>query len=105
MCMFAHMHSGLSFSLTFLNWQAKIKETMEKAFWDGIAESIKQDEQDYSRVIQLVKEVRDELCEMAPQSWKQEIHDSIDLDILSQVIIYCWCMFLKGLNNLISVPK
>ncbi|XXG60481.1 hypothetical protein AAC387_Pa04g2382 [Persea americana] len=66
--------------------KAKIKETMEKAFWDGIAESMKQDEPDYSRIIQLVKEVRDELCEMAPQSWKQEIHDSIDLDILSQVL-------------------
>ncbi|XP_058097726.1 uncharacterized protein LOC131242839 isoform X2 [Magnolia sinica] len=64
--------------------QAKIKETMEKAFWDGIAESLKEDEPDYGRIVLLVKEVRDELCEMAPKSWKQEIHEAIDLDILSQ---------------------
>ncbi|XP_058097727.1 uncharacterized protein LOC131242839 isoform X3 [Magnolia sinica] len=66
--------------------QAKIKETMEKAFWDGIAESLKEDEPDYGRIVLLVKEVRDELCEMAPKSWKQEIHEAIDLDILSQVL-------------------
>ncbi|KAF9602130.1 hypothetical protein IFM89_025175 [Coptis chinensis] len=67
--------------------KAKIKETMEKAFWDGIAESLKQGEPDYGRVIELVKEVRDELCEMAPKSWKQNIFDSIDVDIVSQVLM------------------
>ncbi|XP_077225356.1 uncharacterized protein LOC143858571 [Tasmannia lanceolata] len=66
--------------------KAKIKVTMEKAFWDGIAESMKQDKPDYGQLIHLMKEVRDELSEMAPQSWKQQILDTIDLDILSQVL-------------------
>ncbi|KAA8536558.1 hypothetical protein F0562_029036 [Nyssa sinensis] len=65
--------------------KAKIRETMEKAFWDGIIESMKQ-EPNYDRVVELMREVRDEICEMAPQSWKQEITEAIDLDILSQVL-------------------
>ncbi|KAJ6820917.1 uncharacterized protein M6B38_394315 [Iris pallida] len=66
--------------------KSKIKETMEKAFWDGIIDSLKEDSSDYSRIVGLVKEVRDELSEMAPQNWKKEILDSIDLDILSQLL-------------------
>ena len=58
---------------------------MEKAFWDGIMDSLKQDEPDCSWVLKLMKEVRDELCEMSPQSWRQEIVETIDIDILSQV--------------------
>jgi hypothetical protein len=34
---------------------------MEKAFWDGIIESMKQDDPDYDRVVQLMTEVRDEI--------------------------------------------
>ncbi|KAJ8492005.1 hypothetical protein OPV22_013726 [Ensete ventricosum] len=64
----------------------KIKETMEKAFWDGILDSLKTGRPDYGRILGLVKEVRDELCDLAPQSWKQDILSSIDLDILSQVL-------------------
>jgi len=64
----------------------KIIATMEKAFWDGIMESMKQDDPDYDRVVQLMTEVRDEICEIAPQSWKQEITDAIDIDVLSQVV-------------------
>jgi hypothetical protein len=59
---------------------------MEKAFWDGIIESMKQDDPDYDRVIQLMTEVRDELCEIAPQSLKQEVTDAVDIEVLSQVI-------------------
>lgn len=66
--------------------KAKIRETMEKAFWDGIAESVKQDEHNYDRIIQLVREVRDEMCGMAPESWKEEITEAIDPEILSQVL-------------------
>lgn len=61
----------------------KVRQTMEKAFWDGITDSIHQD--NYDRIVELMKEVSDELCEMAPQSWKQEIIETIDVVILSQV--------------------
>ena len=60
---------------------------MEKAFWDGIMESMKEDEPNYDRVVELMREVRDEICNVAPQSWKPEIVEAIDLDILSQVVI------------------
>uniref|UniRef100_A0A2P2LSL0 Uncharacterized protein MANES_07G019200 n=2 Tax=Rhizophora mucronata TaxID=61149 RepID=A0A2P2LSL0_RHIMU len=66
--------------------KAKIRKTMEEAFWDGIMESLKEVEPDYDRVVQLVREVRDELSEMAPESWKQEIVEAIDLDILTQLL-------------------
>lgn len=66
--------------------KAKIKETMEKAFWDGITNSMKQDEPKYDRVVELMREVRDEICEMVPQSWKEDVFEAIDVDILSQVL-------------------
>ncbi|PIA40931.1 hypothetical protein AQUCO_02300007v1 [Aquilegia coerulea] len=78
--------------------KAKIKDTMEKAFWNGIAESLKQDEPDYGRIVELVKEVRDELSEMAPHSWKQNIYAAIDLDILSQVM-------MSGIHDLSYLGK
>ncbi|KAJ4962809.1 hypothetical protein NE237_022748 [Protea cynaroides] len=68
-------------------FKAKIQETMEKAFWDGVAESMKQDDPSYVRVVELIKEVRDELCKMVPQSWKQEILEAIDLDILAETLM------------------
>ncbi|KAJ8436939.1 hypothetical protein Cgig2_017364 [Carnegiea gigantea] len=66
--------------------KAKIKETMEKAFWDGVAESMKQEQPDFGWVLKLMTEVRDELCKMSPSSWREEITDTIDIDILSQVL-------------------
>lgn len=65
--------------------QAKVKDIMENAFWDGVMESIKQEDLDVSWILKLMKEVREELCEMSPQSWKQEIVEIIDIDILSKV--------------------
>nr|KYP63183.1 T-complex protein 11-like protein 1 [Cajanus cajan] len=66
--------------------EGKIKETMEKAFWDGILESVEGDQPNYDRIVQLTGEVRDEICEMAPKSWKDDIFAAIDLEILSQVL-------------------
>lgn len=66
--------------------EGKIKETMEKAFWDGILESVEGDQPNYDRIVQLMGEVRDEICEMAPKSWKDDIFAAIDLEILSQVL-------------------
>ncbi|KAL2893496.1 T-complex protein 11-like protein [Bienertia sinuspersici] len=64
----------------------KIKETMEKAFWDGIMESMKQEQPDFNWVLKLMTEIRDELCDLSPGNWQQEIIDTIDIDILSQVL-------------------
>ncbi|XP_039035197.1 uncharacterized protein LOC120171587 isoform X2 [Hibiscus syriacus] len=66
--------------------KAKMREIMEKAFWDGITESMRQDEPDFDRVIELVREVRDEICELVPRCWREEITDAIDLEVLSQVM-------------------
>ncbi|KAL6501274.1 hypothetical protein OROHE_024921 [Orobanche hederae] len=65
---------------------AKIKEAMEKAFWDGIVDSVKQDKPDYSRVVELMKEVRDGISALAPRSWRREITEAIDLEIFTQVL-------------------
>nr|GMC89731.1 T-complex protein 11-like protein [Ipomoea batatas] len=65
--------------------KAKVRETMEKAFWDNIMESMK-DKPNYSCIVDLMKEARDELCNVAPQSWRHDITEAIDLDILFQVL-------------------
>ncbi|MCL7045526.1 hypothetical protein MKW94_020629 [Papaver nudicaule] len=69
------------------SFQTKVRETLENAFWDGVADSMRQDDPDYGRIVKLMEEVRDGLCEMAPQSWRQEILDAVDLDILTQVLM------------------
>ncbi|KAJ8759620.1 hypothetical protein K2173_009267 [Erythroxylum novogranatense] len=66
--------------------KARVRETMEKAFLDGVLESMKNDEPDFSWVLKLMKEVRDELYEMSPQPWRKEISETIDVDILEQTL-------------------
>lgn len=81
---------------------------MKKAFWDAILESVEHNKPNYIQICGLVREVRDEICAMAPESWKQEIFESIDLDILSQVFVYIFhqsvptkfCPYLDILNLL-----
>ncbi|KAL6656267.1 hypothetical protein ACP70R_007093 [Stipagrostis hirtigluma subsp. patula] len=68
------------------DFQAKVRETMERAFWDMVIDSMKGDKPDYSQLINLVKEVRDSLHELTPRAWKEEILGNIDLEILSQVL-------------------
>ncbi|XP_073270734.1 uncharacterized protein [Primulina huaijiensis] len=68
------------------NIMEKLKQTMENAFWDGIIESVKQSNPDHTRVVGLMREVRDEICAMAPLSWRQDIFEAIDLEILAQVM-------------------
>lgn len=58
---------------------------MEKAFWDVVADSMRGDTPDYSYLVNLVKEVREALQELAPAGWEQEINDNINLEILTQV--------------------
>ncbi|XP_037485700.1 uncharacterized protein LOC119364345 [Triticum dicoccoides] len=68
------------------DFQDKVRETMEKAFWDVVTDSMRGDKPDYSQLINLVKEVRDSLHDLAPKEWKEEIYENIDLEILSQVL-------------------
>ncbi|KAM6556094.1 hypothetical protein CsatB_003113 [Cannabis sativa] len=84
-------HLGVSDSLTDGNegqnsLKANVRETIEKAFWDGVMESMKGNESDFSWILKLVTEVRDELCHMSPKSWKHEVNESIDVDILEQML-------------------
>ena len=81
----AYFSSGQFLDPFLLAYQERIKETMEKAFWDGVTESLLKEKPDYRTLINLVKEVKDELSGMSPKSWKEEINGCIDLDILSQV--------------------
>jgi hypothetical protein len=72
------------------DFQARVRETMEKAFWDVVTDSMKGDKPDYSQLINLVKEVRDSLHDLAPKGWKEEILGNIDVEILTQVNIPCY---------------
>ena len=44
------------------------------------------DRPDYSWVVGLMKEVRDELLSLIPESWKQELLESIDVELFSQIL-------------------
>ncbi|XP_062072968.1 uncharacterized protein LOC133777415 [Humulus lupulus] len=84
-------HLGIADSLTVSNdgqnsLKANVRETIEKAFWDGVMESMKDNESDFSWILKLVTEVRDELCHISPKSWKQEIMESINIEILAQML-------------------
>ncbi|KAE8788199.1 hypothetical protein D1007_37802 [Hordeum vulgare] len=68
------------------DFKAQVRETMEKAFWDVVVDSMKGDTPDYSYLVNLVKEVRDALHQMASKGWKEEITNNINLEILSQVL-------------------
>ncbi|KAM0916682.1 hypothetical protein ACQ4PT_010026 [Festuca glaucescens] len=68
------------------DFQARVRETMEKAFWDVVTDSMKGDKPDYSQLINLVKEVRDSLHDLAPKGWKEEILGNIDVEILTLVL-------------------
>ncbi|XP_037452313.1 uncharacterized protein LOC119322879 [Triticum dicoccoides] len=68
------------------DFKAQVRETMEKAFWDVVVDSMKGDTPDYSYLVNLVKEVRDALQQMASKGWKEEIANNINLEILSQVL-------------------
>ena len=67
-------------------FQKKVRETMEKAFWDMVTNSMRGERPDYSQLINLVKEVRESLHDLAPKEWKEKILENIDLEILSQVL-------------------
>ncbi|XP_024961462.1 uncharacterized protein LOC112501922 isoform X2 [Cynara cardunculus var. scolymus] len=77
-------HYSVADSSNISDENQKVRETMEKAFWDGISDSIQQEK--YDHIVVLMKEVRDELYEMSPKSWKPKITEVIDLDILSQLL-------------------
>ncbi|OEL35630.1 hypothetical protein BAE44_0003349 [Dichanthelium oligosanthes] len=68
------------------DFEKRVRETTEKAFWDMVTDSIRGNKPDYSQLISLVKEVRDSLHELAPKQWKEEIVENIELEILSQVL-------------------
>ena len=62
--------SGLSFT-----------EVVCRIYWDGIMKYMKEDEPNYDRVVELMLEVRDKICNVAPRSWKPEIVEASKRDI------------------------
>ncbi|CAM8901369.1 unnamed protein product [Rhodiola kirilowii] len=68
------------------NVKAKVREVMEAAFWDGIVDSLRENDSGYERIVDLLREVRDEFCKLAPDSWKEEINDAINLNTFAQVL-------------------
>jgi hypothetical protein len=79
----SHSFSGVNESHDI---EAKVRETIENAFWDSITESMKQNEPKYDQIVELMGEIRDEIISISPESWKQEINEALDLDLLSQLL-------------------
>lgn len=66
--------------------QGQIKRTVEDAFWDGVLEGVSKDPPDYRWVIGLLKDMRTDLDGLVPENWKQELKESLDIEIFSQVL-------------------
>ncbi|BBN07792.1 hypothetical protein MPTK1_4g06470 [Marchantia polymorpha subsp. ruderalis] len=66
--------------------QAQIRETMESAFWDGIVHGLLESPPEYGRVVSLVGEIRKEFENIIPEKWKQDLLESMDLELLSQIL-------------------
>lgn len=66
--------------------QAQVRFAMENAFWDNIASGLAQEPTDYKRVVDLVGEVRKELEELVPANWKDELRESMDLELITQIL-------------------
>ena len=84
----AFLHSN-SLILFFL--QAQIKKTMEDAFWDGVLEGLEREPPDNKRIINLLEEMKSELENLVPETWKEELHECMDVDIFSQVMHFLRC--------------
>lgn len=65
-----------------------MRSAMENAFWDNIASGLAQEPTDYKRVVDLVGEVREELEALVPESWKDELRESMDLELITQVCLH-----------------
>ncbi|XP_066321827.1 uncharacterized protein [Miscanthus floridulus] len=83
---FADISDGTGTGTVEGDLKIKVKETMEKAFWDMVADSMRGDMPDYGYLVSLVKEIREALEELAPAAWKEEISDNINLEILTQLL-------------------
>lgn len=66
--------------------QAQIKKTMEDAFWNGVLEGLGRDPPDYKRIVGLMEELKTELNSLAPDNWKQELNECLDVEIFTQVL-------------------
>eukprot|EP00850_Spirogloea_muscicola_P019511 SM000192S04906 [mRNA] locus=s192:176693:182820:+ [translate_table: standard] len=66
--------------------QARVRSTMESAFWDSVLEGLLQVPPDNSRITALVSEVRAELAALSPASWRPALEEALDADLLVQVL-------------------
>lgn len=66
--------------------QTQVRTTMENAFWDSIAAGLAQKPTDYKRFVSLIGEVREELEALVPEGWRDELRESMDLELIAQVI-------------------
>ncbi|KAH7427693.1 hypothetical protein KP509_10G055500 [Ceratopteris richardii] len=91
---------------TFSKLQAQVKQIMEDAFWDGVVEGLEKDPPDYKRIVGLMEELKGELVSIAPDAWKQELNESLDVEIFSQVVSsgnYDYDYFHKLLDYALSI--
>eukprot|EP00271_Cylindrocystis_brebissonii_P021838 TRINITY_DN8071_c0_g1_i1.p1 TRINITY_DN8071_c0_g1~~TRINITY_DN8071_c0_g1_i1.p1 ORF type:complete len:2256 (-),score=467.03 TRINITY_DN8071_c0_g1_i1:860-7627(-) len=71
--------------------ESSVRTIMEAAFWDGVAEDLLEGpvpgtrRKDPPRIIALIQEFRDDLVQLAPASFNDEIEDSLDMEVLTEM--------------------
>lgn len=67
--------------------EGKVREIMEKAFWDILDKELKEEPPNYNHALTLLVEIKQELLEMltpAAQSMRAVIEEVLDLDLIRQ---------------------
>ncbi|GBG88258.1 hypothetical protein CBR_g46824 [Chara braunii] len=62
---------------------ARVRQIMEDAFWDSLRFHLLSDPPDFSRVVKLVEEIREELLALASERMKEEICVKMDTKVLT----------------------
>lgn len=73
--------------------QSQVRSAMENPFWDNIASGLAQEPPDFKRAVDLVEEVREELEALVPHSWKDELREFMDLELITQVRLHTKLLF------------
>ncbi|GBG86202.1 hypothetical protein CBR_g41106 [Chara braunii] len=65
---------------------ARVRQIMEDAFWDTLRFHLLSDPPDFSRVVTLVEEIREELLSLASERMKEEICAKMDTKVLTELL-------------------
>jgi hypothetical protein len=86
----------------------QISESFETAFWDSLIDELKLSTPCYTRILSVLKEIRDNICDIIDNSNKKSLNimKDIDIDYIKQQIecnLYSWDNCIQLINCIINI--